>query len=106
MKASDKIFTALAMSHKGVDVTQKGKSSVFDHAGNAFAKLGDNRSGFLKLGVSQHAAFVELCAAGAVVAEQQDGWTYLQLNSIDVALLADYIGAAYRSVAPKTRLSF
>jgi hypothetical protein len=106
MKASDKIFTALAMSHKGVDVTQKGQSSVFDHAGNAFAKLGDNEFAFLKLGLSQHAAFVELCAADAVVAEQQDGWTCLQLNSIDVALLADYIGAAYRTVAPKTRLSF
>jgi hypothetical protein len=106
MKASDKIFMALALSHKGVEMTQQGKSCVFEYTGHAFAKLDGNETGVLKLGITQHAALLALCPANSLGADQEDGWSCLHLTRLDVPLLADYIGAAYRTVAPKVRLSF
>ncbi|MEM5476014.1 hypothetical protein [Pacificibacter sp. AS14] len=78
---------------------------TFAHEDNAFAILRGKGIGLLKLGVPQHAALLEFCRAGVVEA-QQDDWSQVDLNKIDTALLADYIGAAYRGVAPRQRLVF
>lgn len=103
MAVPDKVFTALALSHKGVVSTNAKNIQTFAFDGQAFALLRGKGAGELKLGAPQHAALLEFCRP-AVAEAQKEGWTQVDLSRIDIALLADYIGAAYRLVAPRARL--
>lgn len=105
MAVSDKIFAALALSQKGASTTSKAGVQTFDYEGVSFAALTQASKASLKLGAPQHAALLTFCAQ-AVEPEQSDGWTQVDLKRIELTLLADYIGAAYRVVAPKARLVF
>ncbi|MFT6169589.1 MAG: hypothetical protein ACJAR9_001709 [Celeribacter sp.] len=104
MGVPDKVFSALAMSHKGVEMTSQKNVQTFEYDGTAFAILQGKGAGALKLGAPQHDALLGFCRP-ALTEQQTDGWTYMDLSQIDMALLADYVGAAYRTVAPKVRLS-
>jgi hypothetical protein len=105
MGVPDKIFAALAGSHKDVTSSNAKGVQTFAHEGNAFAVLHGKGVGLLKLGSPQHEALLEFCRAG-VAEVQDDGWSQVDLSQMDIALLADYIGAAYRGVAPRQRLVF
>jgi len=105
MGVPDKIFTALAASHNDVTQSTVKGAQVFSHEDNAFAVLRGKGVGLLKLGVPQHTALFEFCRSGVVEA-QDDGWSQVELSQMDMALLADYMGAAYRGVAPRKRLVF
>ncbi|MBU2935693.1 MULTISPECIES: hypothetical protein [Pacificibacter] len=105
MGVPDKIFTALAVSNNDVTQSNVKGAQVFSHEDNAFAVLRGKGVGLLKLGAPQHTALFEFCRSGVVEA-QDDGWSQVELSQMDMALLADYMGAAYRGVAPRKRLVF
>lgn len=105
MGVPDKVFAALAASHKDVASSNIKGVPTFAHDGNAFAVLLGKGIGLLKLEAPQHAALFAFNGPGVIDA-QEDGWTQVDLNQMDLALLADYIGAAYRGVAPRKRLVF
>lgn len=105
MAVSDKVFVALAASHNGVEHSNVKGVQTFANDGNAFAALRGKGVGMLKLGAPQHATLLDFCRAGVIEA-QVDGWSQMELAQMDMALLADYIGAAYRGVVPRQRLVF
>ena len=105
MGVPDQLFAALAQSQKGAQMTSDKGVLTFDYDGQAFAVLTQKGQGLLKLEAPQHAALVSLCPKG-VSADQIDGWTSVTFKAMEAALLADYVGAAYRTVAPKARLVF
>jgi hypothetical protein len=105
MGVPDKIFAALAAAHKDVAHSNAKGVQTFAHEDDAFAVLRGKGVGLLKLGPAQHTTLLEFCRAG-VTEMQDDGWTQVDLSQMDMALLADYLGAAYRGVAPRKRLVF
>lgn len=104
MAVPDAVFIALAKAQKGVEIASVKGVQTFSYEGQAFAILYSKGAAALKLGAPQHAALMKFCST-AVTPEPQDGWSHVNLSEIELALFADYIGAAYRGVAPKLRLS-
>lgn len=108
MAVTESIFRTLALSQKGaVEGCLDGVPS-FHVEGTVFASLPSGKVGVLDLRPDQQVALCALSGAAAPVEGDGGaaGQTGITLAKMDLPLLADYIGAAYRNVAPKTRLVF
>ncbi len=106
MPVTDDQFCAIAMAQQGVEEGAHAGHPEFHVGGEVFATLPKAGVGVLKLAPEAQVALMDLTQAAAPVAgdDGHKGWTQVTLSKAELPLIADYIGAAYRTVAPKRRI--